>query len=513
MSAKTHNWDAIVVGSGIGGLSAAAALARRGRNVLVLEQHFQLGGLTQTFRRGEYTFATGLHYIGGVGDAPGAENQFGRVLRWLTDGRLRFASLGSPYDIVRLPELEVPVEAPRAIYVERLKAIFPDESKAIDRYFASCDEAQKASVALFASNTAPAPIAAFIRWFNARRIRRALDTTSAEAVRDIRDPRLAAVLTARWGDYGIPPAQAPLAIHALVTGSYSSGAYYPIGGPARFAEALGETIRAAGGELRTRAMVSEIRVAGGRVAGVRLEDGATIDAPVVISAMGARNTVAALPQDLSPDWRRDIESLKSGVSCVTLYLGMRGDIRAHGATTANVWVYERMDVSPVWERPADEDAPSLFVSFPSVKDSEHPNPERHTAEVVPICRWEPFKAWSATKSRRRPEEYEATKAGIRGRLLAQFTRHFPRLAPLIDFHELSTPLSQASFVLAAHGAMYGLEMSAVRMRHRALRASTPVRGLFLAGQDACSPGIQGAFMGGFMAAASLEPRLWRQMWR
>ena len=511
MSSHARKFDTIVIGSGVGGLAAAAALAKCGRRVLVLEQHFQLGGLTQTFRRREYTFATGLHYIGGVGEAPGPENQFGRMLRWLTDGRLRFASLGSPYDIVRLPGFEFHVEAPRAAYIERLKASFPDETEAIDRYFAACDDAQKASVALFAVKAVPSPIAAFVRWFNARRIQRALGTTTEDAVRGIRDARLATLLTARWGDYGIPPAESPFAIHALVTGSYFSGAYYPVGGPARFAEALGETVRAAGGELRTQASVSEICVAGGRVAGVRLADSEAIDAPVVVSAIGAHNTIAALPVDVSPEWRRDVESLKSGMSYVSLYLGFRGDVRAHGATPANIWVYESNDIGRVWARPTEEDAPSLYVSFPSLKDPAHQDPERHTAEVVAICRWEPFSAWSGSTTGHRPEDYEATKAWIGESLLAQFKRHFSQLAPLIDFHEISTPLSQASFVLADHGAMYGLEMSAERMSHRALRVRTPVPGLLLAGQDAAGPGIQGAFMGGFMGAASIEPRLWRQM--
>jgi all-trans-retinol 13,14-reductase len=54
-------------------------------------------------------------------------------------------------------------------------------------------------------------------------------------------------------------------------------------------------------------------------------------------------------------------------------------------------------------------------------------------------------------------------------------------------------------------------MSAERMRHPALRVRTPVRGLLLAGQDAAGPGIPGALMGGLMAAASIEPRLWREM--
>lgn len=504
-------FDALVIGSGIGGLTAAAALAKRGRRVLVLERHSQLGGMTQTFRRREYAFATGVHYIGGVGETSGPDDQFGRLLRRLTDGRLRFASIGSPYDIVRLPGFEFPIETTREAYRARLKTVFPDEIAAIDRYFAACGEAQRATLALFASRALPAPLGLLVRWLNAGRVREALQTTSADAVRAIRDRRLAALLGARWGDYGLPPERAPLALHALVLGSYFAGAYYPVGGPAQFAQALAATVRAARGELRTDATVSEIRVERGRAAGVRLASGESLEAPIVISDMGAHNTVAALPPTVASEWRKALGMLKPSTSYLCLYIGFKGDIRAQGASAANVWVYESDDVGRVWERPLDEEAPGFFVTFPSLKDPAHADPRHHTAEVAAFCSWEPFAQWAGSEPGRRPEEYEATKAWVAESLLAQFKRHFPRLALLIDFHELSTPLSQASYVGAERGAAYGLEMTAERLGSRALGVRTPVRGLLLAGQDALSLGVPGAFMGGYMAAASVEPRLWLEV--
>ena len=507
------SYDAIVIGSGIGGLTAAAALAKRGRRVLVLERHTQLGGQTQTFQRREYTFATGVHYIGGLGDDPGRDGQFGRMLGWLTDGRLRFASTGSPYDIVRLPGFEFPVEAPLAAYRARLKASFPEEAPAIDAYLAAGAEAQRASIAVFQAGALPAPLGIVVRRLNSGRIRRALECSTAEAVRGFRDPRLAALLAARWGDYGVPPSRSPFAVHALVMGSYYAGAYYPVGGPAAFAPAFAATIRAGGGELRTSAPVTAIRAERKVVRGVRLANGESIEAPLVISDMGARNTLAALPGDAAPAWRGELEPLKSGLSYMTLYIGFRGDIRECGATGANVWIYESNDVGRVWERPLDEEAPAMFVSFPSVKNTAHEDGQRHTAEVVTICHWEPFAQWSDSSTGRRPEEYEAAKAWIAENLLAQFKRHFPHLAPLVDFHEISTPLSQVSYVGADRGAMYGIEMTAARLGSRALGVRTPVSGLLLAGQDAASLGVQGAFMGGLMAAAAAEPRLWRELGR
>lgn len=504
-------FDTIVIGSGIGGLTAAAALAKCGRRVLVLEQHLQLGGLTQAFERDGYAFAAGVHYIGGLGEVPGRDGQLGRLMRWVSDGRLRFASIGSPYEILRLPDLEIAIEAPRSALVAGLKGRFPHESAAIDAYFKASEEARSALLRLFASKAMPNPVGGLMRALGGDRLRRVVGTTTAEALAGIRDRRLAAVLGARWGDYGVPPDRSPFAVHALVTESQAAGAYYPVGGPGLFAEALAPTVAAAGGQLRTRAPVAEIRVTSGKVAGVRLAGGEPIDASAVVSAMGAHNTAAALPAGVAGAWCEAVSALRAGFSYVCLYLGFRGDIRAHGATPASLRIYERDDIGALWEHPLEEEAPSMLVSFHSLKDPAHRDANRHTAEVILPCPWEPFAAWSGSAPGSRPPEYRAAKARIARVVRAQFERHFPRLAPLIAFEELSTPLSQAAFVRADRGAMYGLEMTAERLLDPSVGVRTPVPGLLLAGQDAISPGIQGAFMGGFSAAAVLEPRLWPRL--
>ena len=156
------------------------------------------------------------------------------MLGWLTGGRFEFASIGSPYDIVRLPDFEFPIEAPQAAYIARLKTSFPGETAAIDAYFAACGEAQRASFALMAARALPTPIAAVIRWLNAARATCARITRRRGARFPRRTPRGG---TCRALGRLRAAARHPFAVHALVTGSYSNGAYYPVGGPAKFAAA------------------------------------------------------------------------------------------------------------------------------------------------------------------------------------------------------------------------------------------------------------------------------------
>jgi all-trans-retinol 13,14-reductase len=129
-----------------------------------------------------------------------------------------------------------------------------------------------------------------------------------------------------------------------------------------------------------------------------------------------------------------------------------------------------------------------------------------------VCDARAFAPWlHAAPDEPRPEAYLALKAWIEHRLLAQFGRHFPALAPMVRLHELSTPVTQHSFVRTPEGATYGLEMSVERLASPALNVRTPVPGLLLAGQDVSGAGVEAASMSGLMAAAAIEPALLRQL--
>lgn len=504
-------WDAIVIGSGIGGLAAAAALAKRRRRVLVLEQHTVAGGLTQTFQRKEWTFAPGVHYVGGVGPEPGPEGEFGRLLAWLTDGELKFEACANPYDIVRLPGFEFGIPHPESAYREALLERFPRQDAAIQGWFEACAAARHSTSALFALHSAPGWLNWCLRLWRGAEVQHWMSHTLADELAKIDDPALRAVLGIRWADFGAPPAQAPFAEHALVTGSYNAGAYYPIGGPARFATSLIPVIEAAGGEVRLGCDVKKIITLHGKAGGVEYEQrGARRreESGHVISAMGVLNTVGCLDPGEAKAWQQTIGGLLPGAACLSLFVGLAGDIAAAGASSANYWICESEDIAALWRSPADEDAPGMFVSFPSMKDPAYRGGP--TAEVVAVVDPSAFAPWLAMGNER-PEEYLALKAWVEERLLAQFLRHFPALRPMVRFHELATPVTQRQYVRSPDGAMYGIEMTAKRLTSPALHVRTPVPGLLLAGQDVIGPGIPAAFMGGLLAAAWAEPSLWMHL--
>lgn len=505
--ARPGPWDYVVIGSGIGGMSTAALLSRLGKRVLVLEQHYVPGGFTHTFKRKRWTWDVGLHAVGEVD----RRAMLGRVLADLTGGRLEWASLGAVYDEFHYPDLRIDFPDARARFAANLREAFPGEGRAIEVYFARVREAVAAMRPYYLSRLLPPGWAPLFDPLLTAAARGFIEQSTAEAMHAITDDeRLIAVLTGQWGYYGLPVERSSFAMHALVAHHYFHGAYYPVGGSASVAAGLLGAVAEAGGFTRVNAPVKEIVIDSGRAVGVRLDDGEVIRSGAVVSAAGALSTVRRLlPEPVrSAAWARSIASQATSACHVCLYLGFKGDIRRAGAGSANKWFYEtwRRD-DTAWDVTRDEDAKVLYVSFPSLKDPAHdPGPDLlHTGEVVTFVGYDAFAKWRDGRWRRRGDAYEALKARLSARMLAQLLRHMPGLEPMIAWAELSTPLSTEHFARATDGAIYGIEATPVRFENRWLRPRTPVRGLFLSGCDVSSAGVMGAMAGGLLAGLAAEP--------
>ena len=128
---ERDRYDAIVIGAGIGGLTAAALLARRGRSVLVIDQHYVVGGNASSFRRRKYEFDIGLHYVGDCGDT----GFIPRILRAAGVDDVVFRELDPEgYDTLVFPDMTFRIPCCLDEFRRRLVALFPDQAQGIDRY-------------------------------------------------------------------------------------------------------------------------------------------------------------------------------------------------------------------------------------------------------------------------------------------------------------------------------------------------------------------------------------------
>jgi len=515
ISYKQHplddRWDAIVIGSGIGGLTTAALLSKHAsKKVLVLERHYTAGGYTHSFHRPGYSWDVGVHYIGDLQDPA---SPLRAAFDNLTGGQLQWAPMPDVYDRFimgdRTFEFPTGLERLRA----RLKDYFPSEAAAIDGYLAAVQSAQKASGLYFAEKAIPRAAARLAgRFMRAPFLRWASQSTLDVLHRFTRNPELIALLTAQWGDYGLPPAQSSFGIHAIVASHYFNGASYPVGGASRIAESIAPLIERNGGKIAVNADVDEILVQNGKANGVKMADGREFRSDIVISDAGARNTFRRLVREPQP-MLHDLERIPGSNAHLSLYVGVKQTARELGLDGTNLWIYPSSspDHDANLARFASDPLapfPAVYISFPSAKDPdfEQRHPGRATLEAVAFVPYEWFAPWEDSRWKHRAAAYDVFKQTLAERLQRELERAVPAVAGKIDHAELSTPLTTRHFMNYPQGEAYGLAHTPERFRLRSLTPHTTLRNLYLTGQDVASVGVAGALFGGVMTASAILGR-------
>ena len=507
------DYDAIVVGSGMGGLTAAALLAKHGgKRVLVLERHYTAGGFTHTFRRPGYEWDVGVHYIGQVMDPDSPVRQ---AFDDLTNAQLDWADMGSVYDRVIIGDDAYDFVKGKENWRARMHGYFPEDREAIDRYLDLLRSTYRRAGLFFAEKAMPPFMANLAGGLMRRPLMRRARKSTRETLEELTsDQRLIGVLTGQWGDHGLPPSQSSFFMHALIAGHYLKGGAYPVGGASRIAATIEPLIEAAGGAVVTSAEVSEILVDEGRAVGVRMSDGNELRAPAIISNAGFSNTFSRLlPTEVASrlGLRHLAERYEPSTGHLSLYVGLRETASDLGLEKTNLWIYPHHDHDKNVERfLADPDAPLpvAYLSFPSAKDPDFERrcPGSATIEVVTLAPYEWFRKWKDKPWKKRGEDYEEFKAKLTQRLLEPLYEHCSQTQGKVDYAELSTPLSTKHFAGYTQGEIYGLAPTPERFAERALKPRTPVPGLYLTGSDASTAGVAGALYGGMFAASAVLRR-------
>ncbi len=508
----TQQIDIVVIGSGAGGLAAAVALAQSGKQVLVLEQHEVPGGWCHSFTLEGYRFSPGVHYIGNLG--PGEDVR--RMLEALgVSGDLAFAELnpdGYDHVMIRRPGEEpfrFDIPKGRDAFQSRLMAEFPDEREGIGGYFDLLgvlpQEMRQARGMKGITGALRMRFALpnLVRWHK----------RSAQELVDhfVTDPYLKAVLLAQAGDYATPPSQASALMHVMLINHYLNGGYYPVGGGGAIPKAFVRALKRAGGEIRLSTPVDRILLEDGRAVGVRLADGEEIRAGVVLSNADPHITFDRLigRAHLSPALQQRVDGLRWSTSSLSLYAAVDMDLRAAGLDSGNVWYYADPDLDRLYrygQTPAlasDLQPQALFLTVTTLKDPTKRHRGHDTVEVFTFMDGAPFAKWADQPTGERDAEYVALKERLADAMIDMVEEIVPGFRAHIVFQDLGTPLTNAHYINAYGGNIYGIDKTIDQTGPGSFAVTTEIDGLYLCGASTTSHGVAGAAGSGLIAASKI----------
>ncbi|KAM9744787.1 all-trans-retinol 13,14-reductase [Menidia menidia] len=515
-----ENLDAIVIGSGIGGLGVAVLLAKVGKKVLVLEQHDRAGGCCHTFTEKGFEFDVGIHYIGDLLD----HKPFRCMLDQMTNGQLQWEPLENPFDQVLLGPPEnrrrYPIYSGRNRFPEELKKCFPGEEKAIDEYMRLAKKTGRGIWFLALLKLCPVPLAKFLIYTGLVKHLSFFFKMASRSLTDVvneltENKDLRAVFTYIFGTYGNMPKDASFAMHSLLVTHYLNGAWYPKGGAAQIAYHMIPIIEKAGGAVLVRAPVNRILFNSAKEAyGVSVLKGQEeihVHAPMVISNAGIFNTYESLlPKELQalPDVQNQLSMVKHGEGGLSIFIGLNGSKEELGLKADNYWIFTENNYDELVEKymngereESSRKIPLLFVASPSAKDPtwEQRSPGKSTLSLVSFANYAWFEEWKDGKVTNRGPDYKDLKQGFIDSALEVVLDAFPKITrDKIEYIDAGTPITNTHYIGAPKGEIYGIDHGVARFSPElssTIRPQTPLKNLYLTGQDVFLCGFAGALAG------------------
>lgn len=482
-AAATKNKDklpVVVVGAGLGSLTAAAYLAKSGFPVTVVEQNSVPGGYATSFGRssGRFNFEVSLHMVSLSGSS--------------TEKILRELGLREKVQLVKLPELcrivtpDYDIVLPQADPEGCIRAFsehFPKEEQGIRGFIEGivgvAKDVEKIKLPMSLADKLFFP-------FRYPSLTKTYNVTLEEIMsRHVREPKLKSLLSVFWDFYGLPPSKLSGFYYSVATGQYMRGGGYCYKPRSQaLSDALGGLVEQCGGRMILGQEVEQILFTKSAISGARLKGGEILPARAVISgASGPATFQKLLPKDtLPPGYRSKVAGFNPSMSSFVVWLGLNRDIRDQ-IKNYEIFLVDTYDHEAAYQAQMECDASRADVAvtiFDNAFDG-YSTPGTTTVNIMFICGYEHWKSFEADYFAGRKEAYNREKARIVRTLIDRAERSvIPGLSGMIEVIDAATPLTNVRFTKNPHGAIYGYEQTMNNSFIRRIENRTPIDGLYLA---------------------------------
>ena len=461
-------YDAIIIGGGLGGLSCGVMLSKEGLNVCVLEQHSVIGGCLQSFQRNGRTLDTGMHYVGSLSEGQ-IMHQYFKYLGIMD--RLCLQKLDeNGFDHFHFPDgKSYSYAMGHERFAEVLSEQFPHEREAIKTF---TSELKSFSNLISKEALKEGKIS-----------RGGIELLSVSAYGELekhfKDERLKAVLAGNCGLYAGDRLTTSLYEYGMITNSNIEGAYAFSGGSQQVADLLTEEIKKHGGEVVLNAKVSKIHLEGNTAEYLELATGERLYSKWIISSLHPAVTFSLLENNTvyKKAFFTRINSLPNTYGIFTTYLLMKPNTVKN--LNQNHYVFHNPDV---WSSEADYSK----YEISSLMMSMQPKPNSEYTDVVTLLAPMHFsfcEQWADSKIGSRGESYKEFKQRYAEASIELVSKHFPYIKENIEKVYTASPLTYRDYTATPEGSAYGIVKDCRNPIVTLMPAQTRISNLLLTGQN------------------------------
>lgn len=473
-------YDVIIIGAGLGGLTAGAKLAKEGKKVLMIEQHSQPGGCATTFKRKNYTLEVGLHEM----DGPSPRDMKNRIFTELeVFNNVEFIKVPEFYHFLS-SHLEITIPPDSAAAITVLKEKFPEESAGIDAFFNQILNPKRKP----AGNEPVKDIS----------LGEFLDSI-------IHNDDLKLVLLGNLGYFHDDPYSISLTYYSVAQGSYfTGGASFIKGGSQKLSDHLATFIKNHGGEVLLSHLATGFIIENDKIQGVKFSkkkapssETLTAFADEILANAAMPEIAELLPAVYGNSLKNKIKNQRPGASLLTVYFGFNKSLKTLGHQHYSTFIYDG-SVKTQADILSNNTGPFATRSFTFIDYGQIDSglaPEGKS--VGAICCIDYLKDWESLTE----EQYEAKKEEVANIFINRLGKLIPGIAAVIEYYEVGTPYTVKRYTLNPGGAVYGFAQTPGKEQ---IETSDIIGNLhFASAWGKTGGGFSGAIYSGFLCAYNI----------